>query len=79
MSNSAADVDAASTSAQQLQKLPAAMVEEALILAEMFDLNEIAALQLLIKGKPVITHTFVCKWRLNIKTKRWLSTSRIFI
>ena len=34
-----------------VQKLPASMVEETLILAEIFDLNEINALQLLIQGQ----------------------------
>lgn len=34
-----------------LQKLPAQVVEEALILSELFNLNEISALQLLLKGR----------------------------
>ncbi len=44
----------------QLQKLPPQVVEEALILSEMFNLNEIAALQLLLKGAPGI-------WTINMK------------
>ena len=36
--------------ASTVQKLPPQVVEEALIISEMFNLNEIAALQLLLKG-----------------------------
>ena len=33
------------------QKLPAAVVEEAMIISEMFEMNEISSLQLLLQGK----------------------------
>ena len=39
-----------SDNAESKQKLPAAMVEEALIISEMFEMNEISAVQLLLQG-----------------------------
>ena len=39
-----------SDNAEAKQKLPAAMVEEALIISEMFEMNEISAVQLLLQG-----------------------------
>lgn len=44
-----------------LQKLSPQMVEEALIIAEMFELNEISALQLLVKGKMKANLILSCK------------------
>ena len=38
------------------QKLPAAVVEEAMIISEMFEMNEISSLQLLLQG----TYLFDC-------------------
>lgn len=38
------------SSSEPVHKLPPQVVEEALIIAELFNLNEIAALQLLLKG-----------------------------
>ncbi len=43
--------DVYETALASKQKLPAAVVEEAMIISEMFELNEISSLQLLLKGK----------------------------
>ena len=41
------------------QKLPASIVEEAMIVSEMFEMNEISALQLLLQGNIPIPNTMI--------------------
>ena len=43
-------ISSSETSESSKQKLPASIVEEAIIVSEMFEMNEISALQLLLQG-----------------------------
>ena len=43
-----------SDDASNKQKLPAAVVEEAMIISEMFEMNEISSLQLLLQGSSLL-------------------------
>ena len=51
-------ISSSETSDNSKQKLPASIVEEAIIVSEMFEMNEISALQLLLQGKLIKMNPF---------------------